>query len=523
MISHNNQNKTNILNRNKINCSDRKPEKIFKRCLHKKFYIRRLRKGIFYLSVFAFLILLSSTAKQCNASSVASSIERTSIKNISTENEVNTTSTFQTVSPEKFMETVQQELAEQAVPSPKKKQEDKTVSLSVRNASMQEVAAALSRMSGKNIAAENGSSGFVTLDLKDVSLPTALDILATSQGITYFEKDGVTFLAKDDTARKQAAGFYSFPLNYVRAEDVQKPLAAILNGGKIAAAPESNTLLFNGSPAEARKIKETLQQMDKATQQVTLEAKIVSIEKSEESNLGLQWNWDTLPQYSTYNNNESGSSGHPTTNTASDSKHQGHLDLWNKTKAQFRFTATLNALITSGKAKVLATPSLITLPGKEASIFIGSHIPVVTEKHNNGESTYSTEYVDAGIKLKYTPIVSRDGYITSVVHTEVSTPTLISELKNYRINSRTADTNVRMRNGETLVIGGLISEEEQKQLQQIPFLSKIPLLGELFKNRYRSKSKTEVVMLLTPYLSDAGKSPAIYGERETLFQNVLNS
>ena len=160
---------------------------------------------------------------------------------------------------------------------------------------------------------------------------------------------------------------------------------------------------------------------------------------------------------------------------------------------------------------MLATPSLITIPGKEASIFIGSHIPVVTEKHNNGESTYSTEYVDAGIKLTYTPVVSRDGYITSTVHTEVSTPTLISELKNYRINSRTADTNVRMRNGETLVIGGLISEEEQKQLQQIPFLSKIPLLGALFRNHYNSKSKTEVIMLLTPHLSEPGKSPAIYG------------
>ena len=159
---------------------------------------------------------------------------------------------------------------------------------------------------------------------------------------------------------------------------------------------------------------------------------------------------------------------------------------------------------------MLATPSLVTIPGKEASIFIGSHIPVVTEKHNNGESTYSTEYVDAGIKLTYTPVVSRDGYITSSVHTEVSTPTLISELKNYRINSRTADTNVRMRNGETLVIGGLISEEEQKQLQQIPFLSKIPLLGTLFKNHYHRKSKTEVIMLLTPHLSDAGNSPAIY-------------
>ena len=384
------------------------------------------------------------------------------------------------------------------------------ISLSVRNASLQEVAFALARMTGKNIVADVSITSPVSLNLQKVSLAAALDILTTAHSLTWLEKDGAIIISKEDIIKKQSAGFYTFALHYTRAEDLQKSLSAILSSGKIAADPGSNCLLFNGSPAEARKIKETLQVLDAPTQQVTLEAKILSIMKSEEKNLGLQWNWATLPQYTT--DNKSDVRNNSSDKSASASGYQGHFHLWNGTHAQFCFASTLNALITSGKAKVLATPSLITLPGKEASIFIGSHIPVVTEKHNNGESTYSTEYVDAGIKLQYTPVVSKDGYITSIVHTEVSTPTLISELKNYRINSRTADTNVRMRNGETLIIGGLISEEEQIQLQRVPFLSKIPLLGELFKNRYSSKSKTEVIMLLTPYLSEAGKSPAIYGK-----------
>ena len=389
------------------------------------------------------------------------------------------------------------------------------ISLSVKNASLKEIAAALTKMSGKNVIADTKVQEPVTLQLENVSLHTALETLAAVQGLTYAENGSVIFISRDDTLKK-LAGFYTFPLNYARAEDLQKPLSAVLNTGKLAADAGSNSLLFNGSPAEARKIKEALQTLDKTTQQVTLIAKILSISKSDEKSLGIQWNWDTLPQYNKEERDNTSSSG----NRAENADGKGHLRLWRGTGAQFQFSATLNALITSGKAKVLATPSLITLPGKEASIFIGSHIPVVTEKHNNGESTYSTEYVDAGIKLKYTPIVSRDGYITSAVHTEVSTPALISELKNYRINSRTADTNVRMRNGETLVIGGLISEEEQKQLQQIPFLSKIPLLGFLFKNHFRSKSKTEVIMLLTPYLSDAGTSPAIYGDGEATLSEV---
>ena len=387
------------------------------------------------------------------------------------------------------------------------------LSLSVKNATLQETAAALARMSGRNIITDSKIKELVTLHLEKVTLSAALDILTTAQGLTYVEKNGAILITSEDTLKKLSAGFYTFTLNYVKATDIQKSLSAILNTGKLAADPGSNSLLFNGSQTEARKIKEALQILDVATQQVTLEAKIFAIEKSEEKNLGLQWSWDTLPQYISERKN---SDDREDVKNTSGTSHQGHLRLLNHSQASFCYTATLNALITSGKAKVLATPSLITVPGKEASIFIGSHIPVVTEKHNNGESTYSTEYVDAGIKLTYTPVVSRDGYITSSVHTEVSTPTLISELKNYRINSRTADTNVRMRNGETLVIGGLISEEEQKQLQQIPFLSKIPLLGALFKNHFSSKSKTEVIMLLTPYLTEAGKSPAIYGDQDTL-------
>ena len=385
------------------------------------------------------------------------------------------------------------------------------ISLSVKNATLQEIAAALTKMSGKNIIADTNINEPITLHLENVTLPTALDTLTAVRGLTYTEKDGVILVTREDLLKKQAAGFYTFSLNYIRAEDIQKSLSVILVSGKLAADPGGNSLLFNGSPAEARKIKEALQTLDVATQQVTLEAKVLAVEKSEEKNLGLQWSWDTLPQY--LNDRKDIESKSDSKKETAGTSHQGRLRLWNRTRASFCYTATLNALITSGKAKVLATPSLITVPGKEASIFIGSHIPVVTEKHNNGESTYATEYVDAGIKLTYTPVVSRDGYITSCVHTEVSTPTLVSELKNYRINSRTADTNVRMRNGETLVIGGLISEEEQKQLQRIPFLSKIPLLGALFKNHYSTKSKTEVIMLLTPHLSDAGKSPAIYDNR----------
>lgn len=300
---------------------------------------------------------------------------------------------------------------------------------------------------------------------------------------------------------------YNYKLNYVLATETKEALQNICHIGKITAEPLSNTIIFYGPDSEAKHIKKILKDIDMPSYQITLEAKVLSLNNEDSQNLGISWHWDKVPQVSKENK---------TTNSNSTIEdNHGNLKIWHD--FSFRFGATLNALQSKGKAKLLASPRIITLPGKKASIFIGDHIPVQTEQHNSSGNYTSTEYLDAGIKLEYTPIVNTDGtMVTAAVHTEVSTPSLISEIKNYKITSRTVDTNVRMKNGETLVIGGLINDEEQNTLQQIPFLSKLPILGNLFKNRNHAKAKTEVVLILTPYITKAGQSPAIY-------QNSFNS
>ena len=300
-----------------------------------------------------------------------------------------------------------------------------------------------------------------------------------------------------------AESFASYSLSYAKAQDICETLQP-LYPGKLTQDAVTNSLLFCGTAAAHAQLQGLLKKLDVATQQVTLEAKIIAISRENSKDLGVNWEWDTIPQRSDRSDNNSSSS-----NSSNDSdSYGGNFKFWHG--YAFRFHATLNALITNGKAKILATPRIITIPGREASIFIGDHIPVQTEKHDSSGTYTATEYLDAGIKLAYTPIISTDGkMVTAKVHTEVSTPSLVSELKNYRITSRTADTNVRMYSGETLIIGGLISDEQQESLRRVPFLSDIPLLGELFKNRSKKSSTTEVMLLLTPHITQAGKSPAI--------------
>ncbi len=381
-----------------------------------------------------------------------------------------------------------------------------SITLNVRDGQVRDVLGSIAALSGKSIVADSTVQGTVTLNLKDVPFDTALRVITAAKGLSYRLTGDVILVGSAAGLEKFNDAASIIKLNYASAEEIKPALDQLIStNSKISTDSVTNSIIFTGTPTDEARLRSAISSLDIATRQVTLEAKIIAVNREDTKNLGINWSWDDIPQNSNYYGNDDDSSD-------DDNQDFGGVVHFGASY-EFRFNAALNALFAKGKAKVLATPRIITIPGKEASIFIGDHIPVTTEKISNSVTTTTTDYVDAGIKLQYTPIVSNDGMITSVVHTEVSTPTLVSELKNYKITSRTADTTVRMRNGETLVIGGLINEEEQKRLQKVPFLSNIPLLGELFKNRTTSKTKTEVIMILTPHLTEPGESPAIYNTK----------
>lgn len=387
------------------------------------------------------------------------------------------------------------------------------ITMSIKDGDVRDVLTALSSLGDQSIVTDETVKGKISISFDNIPFDTALDLVTRTKGLAYRNVHGVIVVSSQEQITKYYGDVAVFKINYAKAEDIKTVLKDIVKGegSGLSVDPITNSIVFTGNRADEQKVRDTLALVDIPTKQVTLEAKIISLSNEDSKNLGLSWDWDVLPQASSSSSSSSSSgssSGSSSSSSSSDSTYGGVIHLGHGYKSSFQ--ATLNALFTTGKAKILATPRIITIPGKEASIFIGDHIPVITRSTSNGETTTSTEYVDAGIKLSYTPVVSNDGYITSVVHTEVSTPTYLATVQNYKITSRTADTNVRMRNGETLIIGGLINEEEQETLRKVPFISNLPILGELFKDRTKTKNKTEVMMILTPHITDAGESPAIY-------------
>ena len=164
------------------------------------------------------------------------------------------------------------------------------------------------------------------------------------------------------------------------------------------------------------------------------------------------------------------------------------------------FNTTINALIANGDGKLLARPNVLTFNGNKATIFVGDEIPVPKDSTAGNSTSTSIDYKTAGITLSYVPRINDDEFITASVFVEVSTPVADSKLSSgaivYRLTTRTAQTNVRMKDGDTMVIGGLISSSDTKNMSKVPILGDLPVLGKLFQSVTRGKIETEVVIFL---------------------------
>jgi type IV pilus assembly protein PilQ len=175
-----------------------------------------------------------------------------------------------------------------------------------------------------------------------------------------------------------------------------------------------------------------------------------------------------------------------------------------KVASNYMFDAVITAAAKKGKAKVLSDPKIATLNNKEANINITTQIPYTTTEITAATppiSTTKVTYLTTGIILKVTPTINSDGRISMKISPSVSQPnaTIVPVAGGAPgIDTRSADTNVIVRNGETIVIGGLIHDTQSEAVFKVPILGDIPLLGYLFKKKSVSRSRMELLIFVTP-------------------------
>ena len=241
--------------------------------------------------------------------------------------------------------------------------------------------------------------------------------------------------------------------------------------------------------------------------QIRLEAQIIEINSDYTKNLGIQY-WSQTPG----SNSSSGSSSdNPNNNItvgtaglfyggedfSSTRKHGGWLG-----SHVANVNVTLQALINEGKARILSRPSITTMSGKTANILIGGRIPIPV---SDGNGNVSIDWHEYGMKLNIEPVVDSEDKITSKVHAEVSTldyshGVKIDSFSVPGIATREAESEVNVRSGMTMAIGGLINSEDAKIVSKIPLLGDLPIIGRFFRHTSNTRDKREVIILITPTL-----------------------
>lgn len=293
-----------------------------------------------------------------------------------------------------------------------------------------------------------------------------------------------------------------FQLNYADPTEIQNKLTQFIpkTEGEIMADTRTNSIIVKALPSVQKEVEALIGKWDRQNKQVQIEAKMIEVTVDDSMQLGVNWEYKTP---TTFKNRE------PST---SNLKEDLSLDLTDGgifkvgTLSADDYTATLEMLATRANTDVLSSPKVTVLDGQEASIHIGSSEPyiVTSEDPVTGFVTESTNFIDVGIKLIVTPKIGQDKHITMAIHPEVSTSRRVAEANNaLAIDTTEADTTLTVKDGQTVVLGGLMKQDTKKTVKKIPVLGDIPILGLLFRNMDEENVKKELMVFITPHILTA--------------------
>lgn len=265
------------------------------------------------------------------------------------------------------------------------------------------------------------------------------------------------------------------------------------SGVSIVADVTNNSLLLRATPAQYREIEEALSKLDILPLQVLIEATIVEITLTGSLKYGLKWFFQGHHESSSAKFNIGGI---PAVS--------GGFD-WTLTKGPEGVRAALSALAADGLAKVLSSPSVMVLDHSTANIQVGSAIPINTTSITNTDTdtdtgTSTVNYKETGVILTVTPKVTPGGLVIMDVEQEVSEPvaSTVTANKNPTITKRNIKSTVAVKDGQVVVLGGLIRDVQDNSQSGVPGLYKAPVLGWLFGQTSKTADRTELVIILSP-------------------------
>ncbi len=388
---------------------------------------------------------------------------------------------------------------------------ERLITLDAEDAPLASVLKSLAEKGDLNIITGTGvAAGRLTVHMKDVPLDQAVNLVVRAAGLAY-ERIGNSILVAQPGALKEETGLSSYvvDLKYADAADVKDALKSI--SADVQVDKGGNRLVVVTSPRVISQIEEIVRVMDVPAKQVTLEARVVEVSTSALKKLGVDWDLLNRQGFVIIEGRPSGQAtrdGFPdSVNYFSGTPGRFDLlkgrDFW---RQGYAWRTALDLLVHDGNARVLANPKIATLNGREASILIGQRIPYTvtgTVFAGGGAAPVQTvQKEEVGVKLKITPLINPDGYITTQITPEVSSVTEYRGVNNDLpvVSTRQATTTVRLKDGNSVIIGGLLSEQKSDQVTKLPLLGDLPGLGFLFQHKQTSLDKTDLVIEVTPHI-----------------------
>ena len=375
-------------------------------------------------------------------------------------------------------------------------------------------------VSGKNFAIDEDVGGSVSLSfVNPVPWDQVLDLILEMNDLGMVEQNGIvristqaTILKQKEAARAALAADQElkvteeqlaplvteyFAISYSDASaDVLPHIEDILTPERGHAKVDSRTnqLIMTDIQEKINQAREIITQIDKVTPQVMINARMVETSTNFSREFGTEWGIDNSP--GTYRHEIGGTYTYDVAmnNPANSATNSIGINFSRIVGTPFSLDAKLSLMETMGEVRIISSPRIVTLDNKKASISQGQEIPYTTV--DDGEA--DTEFKDADLKLEVTPHVTPDNRISMKIHIEEKEVGEMGALDEPPLNTKQADTELLVNDGDTIVIGGIIQETDRESQSGIPFLSKIPILGHLFKEQMRSNEKSELLIFITP-------------------------
>ena len=374
------------------------------------------------------------------------------------------------------------------------------ITLDLTNADIRNVLKMLADRYNLNIVISEAVTGFITVHLKKVTPLEAFQSILQAAGCTFVESEGILIvkpLAETHTIEMDTR---IFKLEYLDATDAKESIKNLLSpNGKIDVlyhtytkeGKRSDLLLVTDIPTNLEKIARVLKEMDKPLPQVSIEAKFIETRLTKDEAMGIDWSMRLRM------------AGVTAPLPLIPAMHWEEMTIATLSPAEL--TALLEILQREGRSRLLSNPHVATLENQTAVITVGTTVPIrqVMIEPTTGREivTYVERYIP--ISLKVTPRISEDKYITMTI-----TPS-VEEIVEWRgppgeerpvTSKREATTQITVRDGETITIGGLIKEDRIKTTGKIPILGDIPILGRLFCYDKVEKKRSELLILITPHI-----------------------